>query len=374
MSKEKARIKRGDGISDGLVPLKPIDLEKTSTINDLVSSMLYASFNARALGEAAEVLEAMIRDEECYVVLTLAGAMTPAKMGLVACDMIDRGMVNCIVTTGALLTHGFVESVGKTHFKYEPGRISDWELYLSGYDRIYDTIELEKNLDETEEIVNNILSSLTKDQNILSSWKFTRLLGEYLHKNVEGRGILKSAYEHNIPVFIPALTDSELGLDIAIFNLARRKTQKPEVLFDLFADLEYYSNIIKNQKTLGIFTIGGGVPRNWAQQIGPFLDIINLRLGKRFSVNEDESRFFKRFKYGVRISTALVQDGGLSGCTYSEGVSWGKFMPKEEGGRTAEVFCDATIAWPIIVKAVMERLEKNPPPKKNLPTAPERFF
>ncbi len=105
---------------------------------------------------------------------------------------------------------------------------------------------------------------------------------------------------------------------------------------------------MRKHETLGIFTIGGGVPRNWAQQVGPYLEISRARLG----IDEP----FRRYKYAVRICPEPVHWGGLSGCSYTEGVSWGKFVPEAEGGRFAEVFADATIAWPIVVRAVLERL------------------
>jgi deoxyhypusine synthase len=123
------------------------------------------------------------------------------------------------------------------------------------------------------------------------------------------------------------------------------------VPFDPFLDLEHYTGLIRSGETIGVFTIGGGVPRNWAQQVGPYLDIMAKRL-------KDESIETKRFKYGVRICPEPVHWGGLSGCTYSEGVSWGKFVPKSEGGMFAEVYADATVAWPILVRGVIERLDK----------------
>ena len=92
------------------------------------------------------------------------------------------------------------------------------------------------------------------------------------------------------------------------------------------------------------------MPRNWAQQVAPYLDIVDKRVG--------QGGGHIRYSYGVRICPEPVHWGGLSGCTYSEGVSWGKMVPPEEGGRYAEVIADATIAWPIILKAVMERLDK----------------
>src|SRR5271157_4906863 len=115
----------GDGYSDGLQALAPIDLSKCKTVDDLVSAMGKASFGAREVGEAADVLELMVRDRKCFKVLTLSGAMTIAKMGLVVCDMIDLGMIDAVVSTGALITHGFVETVGGRHFKYKFGTMDD---------------------------------------------------------------------------------------------------------------------------------------------------------------------------------------------------------------------------------------------------------
>ena len=133
--------------------------------------------------------------------------------------------------------------------------------------------------------------------------------------------------------------------------------------YDPFLDLEHFTEIIMKQKTLGIFTIGGGVPRNWAQQVGPYIDLFTWRITYKsdpdFYFKQDGTSHGKSYKYAVRICPEPVELGGLSGCTYSEGVSWGKFVPPHKGGETAEVMADATIAWPIILKAVMERLKKN---------------
>ena len=336
------------GFSDNLEPLEALDLSKVKNFDDMARGMAKTSFGGRNIGEAADILHEMAMDDDCFVVGTFAGAMTVAKMGLLICDMIDRGMVNAVVATGALMTHGFVESVGMRHFKYRT-TMNDVELYEKGYNRVYDTLELEKNLDDTELIISKILNSIKKDETV-SSQKLNYLLGEYLHKNSQGRAILKSAYEKKVPVYIPSFTDSEMGLDFGIYRRKQiMKGEKP-LQFDAFMDLEHYTEQIMNAKKIGIFTIGGGVPRNWAQQVSPYLDIINKRIGNGGA--------FKRFNYGVRVCPEPVHWGGLSGCTYSEGISWGKFVPENEGGRFAEVFADATIAWPIILKAVIERMDK----------------
>ncbi len=337
-----------DGYEDGFEPVVSLDLARCATASDLLREMARTSFGGRRLGEAADVLEAMVRDPECVVVGTFSGAMTVAKMGLVLCDMIDHGMLDMIVSTGALMAHGFIEASGGTHFKYRPG-MNDLELYQKGYDRVYDTLELEKNLDDAERIVNETLARFDPEQPI-ASWTFMEALGRWLLDNTPpaARGVLKSALRRGVPVYVPAFTDSELGLDFALFNRRRVLEGKAPLRFDPLADLEDFTQRCHRARRLGIFTIGGGVPRNWAQQVGPYLDIIEKRLGTGGS--------FKRFHYAVRICPEPVHWGGLSGCTYSEGVSWGKFVSHEEGGRWAEVPADATIAWPLLVRGVLERL------------------
>lgn len=337
------------GFSDNLEPMESLDLNKVKSVDDLVRGMSKTAFGGRGLGEAADVLEAMVRDKDCFVVLTLSGAMTVAKMGLLICDMIDKGMVNAVVSTGALMTHGMVEGFGMTHFKHDP-QMPDEQLFSCGYNRVYDTIELEKNLDDLELIVFEVFKQMDLEKTY-SSHDVLEEVGKYLKKNIgKKRAILKSANEKNVPVYIPAFTDSEFFLDIGIFNRRQKLEDKPILKTGEFGDLEHFTELIRQQKRIGIFTIGGGVPRNWAQQVAPYLDLINKRVGVGGK--------FIRYQYGVRICPEPVHWGGLSGCTYSEGVSWGKMVPPEEGGRFAEVISDATIAWPIILKAVMERLEK----------------
>ena len=338
----------GTGHSDNLTPVSSIDVASASSVSELLKRASNTAFGGRAMGEAADVLEAMIRDKECAVVMTLSGAMTVAKQGLLICDMIEKGWVQAIVSTGALMAHGLVEGAGHTHFKYDP-RMNDVELYEKGYDRVYDTLELEKNLDETEILVRECLGDLPEDT-VLHSESLFKLLGKHLHETIptNARAILKSAYEHDVPIYVPAFTDSELGLDVALMNRLRAKAGKKPFAFEPLRDLESYAARISPQKSAGIFTIGGGVPRNWAQQLGPMVDIFAKRMG-------EEGHEF-RFRYAARICPEPVHWGGLSGCTYSEGVSWGKFVPQDEGGMFAEVPADATIVWPILIKAMHERL------------------
>ena len=338
----------GDGFAHGFKPLRALDLSKVTSFEQMLAQMSDTAFGARGLGDAFGVCTTMLKDPDCFVVGTFSGAMTMAKMGLVLCEMIDRGFLDAVVCTGALVMHGLVENVGSPHFKNDP-QWSDARLYEHGYNRVYDTIEAERNLRDTGFILDRIWADV--DQSVpCSSFQLLQTIGEHLSKNGKGRGILKSAFEKSIPIYIPAFTDSELGLDFAIYNRIRRERGESPLHFDPFLDLEDYSRGIQKAKHTGVFTIGGGVPRNWSQQVGPYLEAVHRRFGGK---NE-----LRRFNYGVRICPEPVHWGGLSGCTYSEGVSWGKFVPKDKGGQWAEVLCDATIAWPILIKALIERFDR----------------
>ena len=339
------------GFDDNLTPLEPLDLSKINDFDDMLRAQSLTAFGGRTVGEAVDTLFKMITDKDTFVVMTLSGAMTPAKMGLLICEMIERGFVHAIVSTGALMTHGFVESSGRAHFKHDT-KMNDSELYEKGYNRIHDVIELEKNLDDIEGVVDEVLDGLNKNV-VLSSRVLTKALGEWLTKNVKGRGVLKSAYNRNVPIYIPADTDSELGLDLYIYMLKSVIEGKKPFSFNPFLDLQHYAELINQQKKIAIITIGGGVPRNWAQQVAPLLELIQGRIS-RGKVPKHIRGI--QFSYGLRICPEPVNWGGLSGCTYSEGMSWGKMNPE---GTFTEVFQDATVVWPWILKATIQRLEKH---------------
>jgi len=348
MAKKKGATGRSlhDPIKDRLTPIYPLDLSRIRTIDELVRAMGQTAFTARQIGDAADVLEAMARDKDCFSVATLSGAMTVAKMGLIFCDLIEAGVIKAIVSTGALMAHGLVEATGRSHFRYD-AKMDDRELFIAGYNRVYDSLEPELNLDAVEEVMQHILSRWEAHE-VVCSWKVNRRIGEYLHRHAQGRGILKSAFERNVPVFVPAFTDSELGIDFALHQRVRQQEGRSPLRFDPYEDFETYAKTMFATKRMGLLTIGGGVPRNWAQQFGVYAELLARR--------GYETIPLKRYNYGVRICPEPVNWGGLSGSTYSEAVSWGKFVPPEEGGRFAEVLDDATVALPLIAAAVLQRI------------------
>lgn len=324
----------------------PIDIKKISSFSEMASAMGETGFDGQHVGKAVDVLTEMALDKNSFNMMTVSGAMVPAGYDLLICNAIESGQVQGLTITGAQVAHGFVRSVGLHHYKV-PKDIDDAQLYEMGQDRIYTTTEQEKHLDEVERIFGNVLKRMD-DTKVHSSRSFTHAIGKYLSENEPGPGILKSAYEMGVPVFIPAFTDCELGLDIGIHNKLRVMDGKPPLKYNDFIDLDFYAELIRAQsgKKLGIYTIGGGVPRNWTQQVGPYLDIQAKRLG--FEAEEPAM-----FWYATRICPEPANWGGLSGCTYEEGKSWGKFWPD---CKYAEVLVDATIIWPYIAKGVAERI------------------
>jgi deoxyhypusine synthase len=317
--------------------------DKATSVGSLMSKLApYGGLAAQA-ARGAKALEAMTSDKNAVRFLTVSGAMTVGKMDLVICDMIERGLIHAISSTGALMAHGLVSSIGLKHYKYNP-RYNDTELARRKLNRVTDTLEPETNLDTVEEVIGAVVEKIDGSRP-MGTTELNKLIGQHLAENYPNdRGILKSAYVHGVPVFVPAFVDSELGNDIYIHNLKRRQRGKEPILMDLERDSKELIRLVTSSKRFGIFTIGGGVPRNNVQNVAPLIEIINERLGPTFPN--------RRFSYGVRICPDRPHFGHLSGCTYSENESWRK---ADKNGIYAEMIADATQVWPFLVKYLMEK-------------------
>lgn len=316
---------------------------KKTTVSQFFSELGKFGGVAAQAADGAQTVNAMIKDPDCYVFLTLSGAMTIAKMGLVICDMIDEGYVQCIASTGALMAHGLVESVGLKHFKHNP-KYNDKFLTDNFMNRVTDTLEPEDNLNHIQMILDEIFNRISGGE-LVSPSDIHRKIGEYLkEKFPNDRAILKSAFEKNVPVMVPAFVDSEIGNDLNAHNYRREMHGKPRVMVDMEKDTRLLVDITQKTDKTGIFTIGGGVPRNYIQNVAPQVELLNHRVGMNLKMN--------RFKYGTKICPDQMQLGHLSGCTYSEGMTWRKM---DVNGRFTTVQTDATIVWPFIVKYVMEQ-------------------
>jgi deoxyhypusine synthase len=316
--------------------------DKPTSIRSLMSKLPPYGGLAAQVARGAKALEVMISDKDCVRFLTISGAMTVGKMDLIICDMIEQGLIHAISSTGALMAHGLVSSIGLKHYKYNP-KYNDTELARRKLNRVTDTLEPETNLDTVEEVIGEVIETIDGSRP-MSPTELNRLIGQHLAENYSNdRGILKSAYVHGVPVFVPAFVDSELGNDIYIHNMKRRQRGKKPILMDLERDSKELIRLVTSSKRFGIFTIGGGVPRNNVQNVAPLIEIINERL--------DANLPPRRFTYGIRICPDRPHFGHLSGCTYSENESWRKAV---KNGVYAEIQADATQVWPFLVKYVME--------------------
>jgi deoxyhypusine synthase len=289
----------------------------------------------------------MTTDPECVVFLTLSGAMTIAKMAFVICDMIDLGMVQAISSTGALMAHGLIEGVGLRHYKHNPAH-TDIFLAEQKLNRVTDTLEPEENFTHIEHIVDEVLWTFDSSKPIAPS-DFHNAVGKHIAERYPNeRGILKSAYQHNVPVLCPAFVDSEIGNDVYVHNERRRKRGLPPLIVWPELDSGLLIRLITESPRAGIFSIGGGVPRNNTQNVAPLIEIANERLGLDLPT--------RMFTYGCRIAPDAMHTGNLSGCTYSENGSWRKM--DLEHGKFAEIRADATQVWPFIVRYAMDRIDR----------------
>ncbi len=329
-------------LKEKIVPFDPMEARSA---DELVRSLRRCSFQGRALAQALDVWERMCRDGECLRVMSLAGAMVPAGMGLIIVRLIEAGLLDVVVCTGATAAHDMcnsVESEGQAHFLGDP-YADDTKLRAEEIDRVYDTYISEQAFYDAEDVLDGLLPRLKydrseKDIRLISTHAFCRQIGGML----PGGGLLRAAAAAGVVVFIPAVSDSELGLNVVAAN-ERGIVDGARLVFDTLSDVEEFGRLICTLPRAGLVSIGGGVPRNWAQQIYPYL---NMK-------TRPESAPAEGYHYGVRITTDRPEFGGLSGCTISESKSWGKY---EKDAVEASVICDATIALPLLASALLERL------------------
>ena len=329
----------------------PIDVEKTGRVSDILMSFNDTSFQSRNLAKCVEIYLKMLEDpDDPTIFLGLAGAMVPAGMKKVISTMIKRRMVDVIVTTGANAYHDLAEAFGCYHYKGSP-HVDDRELHRHGIDRIYDTFASEDGYRRVDERVARLADELIgKHPGLcrISSRRFTHELGrlidrEGLREEREG-SFLWNAWRHNVPVFIPALCDSSIGLALTKHYIRSSKTGSTPIVIDQIMDNYEIYEIKRSSKKTGVIFIGGGVPKNYIQQVAYLEGLM------------DGST--RGHDYGFQITTDRPEWGGLSGCTFKEGVSWGKVKDDRE---FVTCYCDATIALPLIVRAVLERLNQTQP-------------
>jgi len=324
-------------------PIRTLDLEKIDTVSDLLKAFERTSFQSRTLAACADIYVSMLEDSKRPIIfLGMAGAMVPAGMKGIVSTMVKRNMVDVIVSTGANMYHDFVEALGEHHYIGSPDA-DDMALHDKGIDRIYDTYADEEKFRMIDNMVMYFADKLAEQKvNNVSSRYFLNCLGGFINeKGSAGNrrdSIIWNCWKTGTPIFVPALSDSSLGLALTQHYIRALDKGRNPLVIDEIRDNYEILQIKRVASKTGVIYVGGGVPKNYIQQTAYLQDM--------FGIPDAEH------DYGFQLTTDSPQWGGLSGCTFKEGFSWGK---EKQGGKYAACYCDATIALPLIVKATLER-------------------
>jgi deoxyhypusine synthase len=302
----------------------------------LIDAMASMAYTSRDTARAAQIYERMLRDTDCGVILCLAGSLISAGLQRLFVDLIRNNMVDAIVSTGAnIVDQDFFEALGFRHYiagdEYKYGN-GDGDLRELMIDRIYDTFIDEEELRICDETTEKIINSLAP--RAYSSREIIREMGAYLGR--EGRtpaqgnndSIVFAAYEKGVPIFCPAFSDSSAGFGFVAHQHARRG--QPVVSIDSAKDFYELTQLKIANPITGLLMIGGGVPKNFAQDIVVAAEILGVDAPMH--------------KYAIQITVADSRDGALSGSTLKEASSWGKVDTTYE----QMVYAEATLALPLI--------------------------
>ncbi|TAK99690.1 MAG: deoxyhypusine synthase [Rhodospirillaceae bacterium] len=306
-------------------PVEHIDITSFDA-RPIIDAMGKMSFTSRDTARAAEIFNKMIGDKKGSVILTLAGSTSAGGCMQVYADMVRFGMVDAIVSTGAsIVDMDFFEALGFKHYQGSQF-IDDTQLRDLYIDRIYDTYIDEEELQNCDQTIGEIADSLKPAP--YSSRAFIHEMGKWLKKNAKKKGsLIETCYDHGVPIFCPAFTDSSAGFGLVLHQV---RNPKSHITIDSIADFRELTDIKIKAGTTGLFMVGGGVPKNFVQDTVVCAEI----LGKEVEMH----------KYAVQITVADSRDGACSSSTLKEANSWGKVETAYE----QMVFAEATTVVPLI--------------------------
>ncbi|MBN2322767.1 MAG: deoxyhypusine synthase [Spirochaetes bacterium] len=313
--------------------VRHIDIKKFNA-EPIVEQFEHMAFQARNLARAARIYDEMLAHDGCTIILCLAGSLISAGLRKTVCDLVSLNMVDVVVSTGAnIVDQDFFEALGFRHYQGTPSSDDDL-LMKKRIDRIYDTYIDEDELRVCDNTVKEIADGLPAG--VYSSREFIRFMGEYLADRDEGKGsVVRAAFTNGVPIFVPAFSDSSAG-----FGLVAHQWEQglgPMISIDSVKDFLELTRIKTASKDTGLVMLGGGVPKNFAQDITVAAEVVGADVPMH--------------RYAIQITVADERDGGLSGSTLKEAHSWGKV----DEGFEQLVFSEATIAFPLIASYAYHR-------------------
>ena len=313
-------------------PVEHIDITSFDS-RKIISSMEKMSFVSRETANAAKIYNEMIKNKNCTIFLTLAGSTSAAGCMHVYRDMIKYNMIDAIVATGAsIIDMDFFEALGFKHYQGSQFQ-DDSELRKNYIDRIYDTYIDEDELQMCDKTVCKIADKL--EPRSYTSREFIHEIGKYLKSNAKKKdSLIENAYDHGVPIFCPAFTDSSAGFGLVMHQ---EKNPKKHITIDSIREFRELTEIKIRSKDSGLFMIGGGVPKNFIQDTVICAEL----LGKNVDMH----------KYAIQITVADSRDGACSSSTLKEASSWGKVDTTKE----QMVFAEATSVLPLIASDAYHR-------------------
>ncbi len=320
-------------------PVKTIEV-KERKISELLNEMAQTGFQGKKLGEVFNIWADMLKQKNLTIFMGLTGSLSTTGQWKIIRWLVEKRYVDVIVSTGANISEDLLEAMG--YHYYQGTHLADDNMLLRmKIDRFYDVYADEYQYRKLENLIMKFASGLDP-QKVYSSREFLYLFGEYLDKKGI-RSIVAEAYVRKVPLYSLALLDSGYGVAL---SLLKRKGKM--IRIDQTKDMEELAQIAERTRRTGVIYIGGGVPKDTVQ-LATIIKSLSMG-GKEETPHE----------YAIQITTDSPQWGGLSGCTLEEAVSWGKIA---SDAKKATLYCDATIALPIIAHALNESVEK----RENVP-------
>ena len=332
--------------------IKPLHLKDKMSISDFINNYENSSFEARNVAAGARLFEHMINSNDT-IWLGIAGAVIVGGMGGYVIDLMEKGFIDAVCSTGAQVYHD-LHFAFNLPVKHGSPNVDDNELRKDGTTRIYDINIREK---ETLMAQDKIIIDFAKKCNIKEDFSSADLnyeLGKYVLENAPNpeNSWLAEAAKLKVPVFWDSLANHSIGL-----NLAKIYLEGKNIVPNPNLDILESAAILYSTGSSGFFEFGGGGPKNFIQQMAPTISQI---LGINY---EGADR-------GIQITTAHERDGGLSGCTFGEAVTWGKYKDAHHG--LVQVWGEVSVIAPLIFWYSVENCKARP--LKNLMSRKKEFY
>ncbi len=329
-------------------PVKHIDITKFDA-RPVIDSYRQMAYSSRTLANAADIYSMMLKDKDCAVILTLAGSLISAGLKKALITLIENNMVDAIVSTGAnIVDQDFFEGLGFKHY-IAPGSpeappVDDMTLRNMMIDRIYDTYIDEDDLRACDAATHRIFNAF--EPGAYSSREFIEAMGAYLAKHhPKNESIVKTCFQKRVPIFCPAFSDCSAGFGIVLQQTEAIEEGRGLVAIDSGKDFRELTDIKLACKDTGLLMLGGGVPKNFAQDIVVAAELLNERKGGKARGD------IGMHKYAIQMTVADSRDGALSGSTLREACSWGKVDVVHE----QMVFGELTALFPLMASDAFHR-------------------